>query len=90
MRAGLKVLTGVLAIIGLGMVALMVIGILQWVFIGAVIVGIIYAAFKFARAGRRPIGAGDPDLHRKLRTLEKDLGGHKNFNSASLTGRRKK
>jgi hypothetical protein len=73
MRTGLKVLTAVLALVGAGMLVLMIVGIFQWILIGAVILGIAYAAVKFATGRRKSIGPGDVDLHRKLKSLENDL-----------------
>ena len=74
MSTALRVLFACLAAFGALIVGCMILGMLHWIIVGALILGVVVIAVK-AIGGSAPkaISEGDRKLHRELNRLAKDV-----------------
>jgi hypothetical protein len=90
MSLALRVVGAILAVLGLLFVAGLVLGLLHWVVIGAVVIGLCLLVFRLVSPKKRAIGPGDKTLHRQLKQMERDIKLHENYLEQKAPGKPKR
>jgi hypothetical protein len=75
MSTAMKVLVAFLAILGLIAGVYLILGILHWIFVAAVVLGVVYVGYKIFDHTRKPksLAAGGDPFQMQLKSFDMDL-----------------